>query len=124
VLIQVLDAAGVPHTVGFQGQDQINDYSGSLGAGAVTNPQVPQPVLAANPNRAGLLFQNTSANPMLVNEVNAVTASSWVVPPGGYFPPYPGLAIPAGILYVMGFPGISQVGDTFALREFTNAVGE
>ena len=74
MLVQVLDAQGEPHWVTWQGQDQIDDFSGTLGAGAVGPDAVPQVIAPANAGpppagRAGWLFQNTSANPMLLVEI-------------------------------------------------------
>lgn len=124
-LISILDGNGQLATVSWQAQDIINDNSGNLAAGAVGNGRAFQQVLAANVTpvgpgcRAGIRFQNTSPNPMLLNEVNAVTTSSWIIGSGESFPPI-GYPIPTGALYVMGTAG-SQLGDTFACREWVNA---
>jgi hypothetical protein len=124
-LISILDGNGNLATVAWQAQDVINDDSGNLGAGAVGPGRAFQLVVAANvlpvgPGcRAGLRFQNTSQNPMLLNEVNELTASSWIIGSGESFPP-PGYPIPTGALYVMGTAG-SQLGDTFACRDWVNA---
>jgi hypothetical protein len=132
MLIQVLDAEGLPHWVTWQAQDQINDASGALGAPAVGPTPALQQVLAANPLRAGFLFQNTSPNAMLINELpsaEADVANSWQVEPGKTLPPC-GYPIPTGIIYVVGqYSGgpvapSSQVGDTFTCREWQNAPGE
>lgn len=126
MLVQVLDAAAVPHFVAMQGQDQINDYSGNLGAPAVGQAPVFQQAAPANINRAGFLFQNTSINAMLLmelNELNPALSSSWVINPGQFFPPIPGYPIPTGIIQVVGTANSAQ-GDTFALRDWQTAVGE
>lgn len=124
MLVQVLDATAVPHLVSMQGQDQINDYSGSLPAGAVGPEAALQVVAAANPNRAGFLFQNTSANPMFFLEVSTLeVTSAFIVPSGGFFPPIPGYPIPAGSLAVQGGPASVQ-GDTFVLRDWQAAPSE
>jgi hypothetical protein len=134
MLVQVLDAQGLPHWVTWQGQDQIDDFSGSLGASAVGPAAVPQVVAPANPNlgttgalgRAGFLFRNTSANPMLLTEIAVTTesVSAWTVYPGEYFPP-PGCAypVPTGAISVQGSPA-SVLGDAFVYREWVNAAGE
>ena len=123
MLVQVLDAQGVPHTVAWQGQDQINDASGALGAGNIGAGAAFLQVLAANPLRAGWLFQNTSPNAMFLNELSdGVVAHSWVVNSGEAFPPC-GYPIPTTAISVVGGPQ-SAAGDTFACREWVNAVGE
>lgn len=124
MLIQVLDAGGTPHWVVFQGQDQINDASGILGAGAVGENPEPQQILAANDERAGWLFQNTSPNPMFLLEIVAEepAISSWLVNPGECFPPC-GYPIPVGAISVFG-SGTSVENDPFTAREWVNAAGE
>lgn len=132
MLISVFDAAGVSHTVTWQGQDQINDASAGLLATACppTNPLAAQQVLPANPNRAGWLFQNTSLNAMLLLEVSGLNeaggaigvSASWVINPGQFFPP-PGYPIPTGAISVVG-TAQSAPGDTFAVREWINGVNE
>jgi hypothetical protein len=122
MLVQILDGEGLPHNVSWQGQDQINDMSGALVASQVGQGSALTQIAPANAARAGWLFQNTSANAMLLNEVNATTNSSWVVNPGGFFPP-PGYPIPVGIISVMG-TATSAVGDAFAYREWINAPNE
>lgn len=122
MLVQVIDAAGTPHFVAWQGQDQIVDRSGALDD-AVNF----QEVMPANVNRAGWLFQNTSGYAMLLTELDPVApgaGSSWVVNSGGFFPPYPGYPIPTGAISVRGAAAGSQVGDTYAAREWINAQGE
>lgn len=124
MLVQVLDAEAQPHIVVWQGQDQINDGSAALGAGAIGANQVPQQVAAANLNRAGFLFQNTAQAPMLFLEIAGTqNASAWIVGPGQYFPPISGYPIPIGVVSVLG-TAQSQVGDTFAFREWINAPNE
>lgn len=122
MLVTLLDGQGEPHIVAWQGQDQINDASGALGVGAVGVAPGLQQVLAANPLRAGWLFQNTSQAAMLLNEVNALGPSSWVVGSGEFFPPC-GYPIPTGAIKVMGTAD-SQAGDSFACREWVNGTGE
>lgn len=124
MLVQILDANQVPHTVVWQGQDQINDASGTLGAGNVGVGAVFKQVLAANVNRSGWLFQNTSANAMLLNELGAgaTVANSWVINSGEAFPPC-GFPVPTGTIQVIGGRD-SAAGDTYACREFVNAAGE
>lgn len=129
MLVQLLDAQGIPHWVTWQGQDQVNDYSGSLGAGAVGLDPEFQEVAPANPGpppagRAGWLFQNTSQNPMLLNELgdDAVVTNSWIISPGEAFPPA-GYPIPAGAIMVVG-SGTSVEGDSFVYREWINAFAE
>jgi hypothetical protein len=121
-LVPVIGADDVTYAVAFVGQDVVSDASGSLDASAVppSNPLVPQQVLAANPARVGFLFQNTSENAMILNEINANFGSSWVVEPGAFFPPFSGYAVPTGAVAVVGSAD-SQAGDTFAAREWTNA---
>jgi hypothetical protein len=121
MLVQILDGAGLPHYVSWPAQDQINDGSGVLGAGAVGAAAVSQIVAAANANRAGFLFQNTSVNAMLLLEAGAV--AGWLVNPGGFFPPIPGYPIPTGVISVQGLV-LSAAGDTFTYREWVNAPGE
>lgn len=131
MLVQILDAEAQPHFVTWQGLDQINDYSGILGAGAVGVGRVPQQVFPANTTaagaagcRCGLLFQNTSQNAMLLIELaNEVVTSSWVIAPGAYWPPYPGFPIVTNVIYVQGSAD-SEQGDAFAAREFVNAASE
>jgi len=123
MLVQIADAVANVHTVSWQGQDQINDLSGSLPPGAVGPGAIPQQVAPANTARGGLLFQNTSVNPMLLNEVNDVATSSWIVNPGEYWPSISNFPIPAGIIFLTGTEN-STVADTFALREWVNAAGE
>lgn len=129
--IQLLDAQDVPHWATWQGQDAILDLSGALGAGAVGPTAAPQVVSPAQPSggppagRAGFLFQNNSANPMLLVEiaVASVAASAWTVYPGDYFPPGPGYPVPSGAISVQGSPS-SAAGDAFTYREWSNASGE
>lgn len=120
MLIQVLDSNGTPHWVVFQGQDQINDYSGTLAISAVGPAATPQQIAAANANRAGWLFQNTSASAMLLNEIDA--GGFWVINSGQFFPP-PGYPIPTGAIEVQG-AAQSAVGDSFTYREWEDAPGE
>jgi hypothetical protein len=122
MLVTLVDSVGAPHVVTWQGQDQINDASGTLAAGAVGPARALQPILAANILRAGWLFQNTSPNAMLLQEIGALSASSWLINSGAFFPP-PGYPIPIGAIAVQGTAD-SQVGDTFACREWVNAAGE
>lgn len=130
MLVQILDAASQPHFVTWQSLDQINDYSGTLGAGAIGIDAAPQQVIPANPTtpgtagcRAGWLFQNTSAAPMLLIELDggAIT-SSWIIAPGAFFPPC-GYPITTAEIQVQGSTQ-SSAGDSYAAREFVNAVGE
>lgn len=124
MLVEILDGSGVPHEVAWQGQDQINDYSGLLGAGAVGPDAALQIAAVANPNRAGFLFQNTSANAMFFLELaDEVVTSAWLVPSGGMFPTLPGYPIPTGTLSVQGTVESAQ-GDTFVLRDWQNAPDE
>lgn len=128
MLVQIVDAGGVVRTVTWVGQDQINDFSGVLGAGAVTNPATPQQVAPANDLRAGFLFQNISANAMMFFE-NGNAESGWLLQPGEIFPPYTGYPIPTVAIYVAGTPGgfapgPSLAGDAFTYREWQNAPGE
>lgn len=124
MLVQILDGSGEPHEVAWQGQDQINDGSGNLDAEAVGPEAAMQIALVANPNRAGFLFQNTSANPMYFIELtNGLVTSAWLVASGALFPPLPGYPIPTGVLSVQG-TAASQEGDTFTLRDWQNAANE
>jgi hypothetical protein len=122
MLVDVVDAEGDTHTVVWQGQDQINDFSGTLDAGAVANPVVPQQIAPANNERAGFLFQNNSANPMVLFEAGAV--AGWLINSGAYFPPLPGYPIPTGVINVAGIFGTSVLGDSFTYREWQNAPDE
>lgn len=119
MLVTLIDSNGVEQLVTWQSQDKINDGSGNLGAGAVGNAAAPQQVAAANTERAGWLFQNTSQNQILLMEVNEIATSAWVINPFQMFPPnnYP---IPTGAIYVQGTP-TSQQGDTFVYREWVNS---
>ncbi len=127
MLIQVLDAQGIPHWTTWTGLDQINDYSGALAPTSVGANAEFQPVIPAQTTevRCGFLFQNTSANAMLLNELGAdgEIANSWVINSGGFFPPYPGFPVVTGAIAVVG-TAQSVAGDTFACREFVNAPGE
>ena len=122
MLVTLVDASGQPHNVTWQGQDQIIDFSAALAAPAVGNGAAPQQIAPANPLRAGFLFQNTSQKAMLLLEITAAITSAWVINSGDFFPPnnYP---IPTGVISVQGSVD-SQLGDTFAYREWVNAVGE
>lgn len=122
MLVTILDGQGEPHQVTWQGQDQINDYSGALGAPNVGNAPVFLLIAPANALRAGWLFQNTSGNAMLLNEVNDLVVSAFVINPGEAFPPC-GYPIPTGAIQVVGGP-MSAAGDTFVYREWQNASGE
>ena len=127
MLVEILDANSQPHEVVWQGQDQINDFSGVLGAGAVGAGAALQPIAPANASRAGFLFQNTSVNAMLLLEIpvagSTTIASSWVVNSGAFFPPLPGYPIPTGAISVQG-SNQSAAGDNFAYREWQTAPGE
>jgi len=135
MLIEILDAQGLPHWVTWQGMDSFNDYSGSLGAGAVGPAALPQVLVPANPAapgttgcRCGWLFQNTSQASMLVSDAPLSQAgqltSAYLVPPGGYFPTS-NFPLSTGIIYVQGLNAAgSQAGDTYTCREFVNAGGE
>ena len=127
MLVQVLDANSQPHWVVWQGQDQINDFSAPLGASAVGPAATMQQIAPANEDRAGFLFQNTSPNAMMVLEIpeagEVTSASAWIVNSGGFFPPIPGYPVPTGIISVQG-TSVSEAGDTFAYREWQNALGE
>jgi hypothetical protein len=124
MLVQILDGEGEPHEVAWQGQDQINDYSAFLQEEAVGPDAAMQVASAANPNRAGFLFQNTSANPMYFVELTGgEVTSAWLIASGALFPPLPGYPIPTGALSVQGSPA-SVEGDTFTLRDWQNAPNE
>jgi hypothetical protein len=124
MLVQILDGSGEPHEVAWQGQDQINDWSGILEAGAVGAGAALQVVSPANPDRAGFLFQNTSANSMYFIELTGgLVTSAWIIISGGLFPPLPGYPIPTGALSVQG-TAASQEGDTFTIRDWQNAANE
>lgn len=126
MLVTVVDASGASHTVAWTGQDQINDFSGSLDAGAVGDGAAPQQIAPANSLRAGLLFQNTSQNAMLLFEIGA-DIPPFLIMPGLFFPPYASYPIPTGLVAVQGNIGgaaPSVVGDTFTYREWQNASSE
>lgn len=128
MLVQILDAQAQPHFVTWQGADQINDYSGNL-----ATPNAFQQLLPANttaPGAAGCrcnwLFQNTSQAPMLINVFAgsgiAEPAQSFIVPPGGCFPPC-NFPLVTGEIQIAG-SNQSQAGDSFTCHEFVNAGGE
>ena len=82
-----------------------------------------QVVIPANALRAGWLFQNTSAHPMLLNEISdGVVLHSWLINSGEAFPPS-GYPIPTTAVSVIG-SGTSLAGDTFSCREWVNAPSE
>ena len=124
MLVTLLDADNQPHLVVWQGQDQINDYSGALAAGSVGEDAGAQLVAQANEDRAGFLFQNASPNAMLLLEIENLTiTSAFTILPWGFFPPYNGYPIPTGMIQVQGGPN-SQVGDQYTYREWTNGPTE
>jgi hypothetical protein len=119
MLINVVDADGATQTITVQAQDEINDLSGVLGAGAVGPAAAPQQVAAANPGRSGFLYQNNSPNAMLLFE-SGDTVASWTIVPGGFFPFLQGYPVPTGALFVQGGPA-SVAGDAFTYREWVNS---
>lgn len=122
MLVTLLDGDGEPHVVTWQGQDQINDGSGVLGAGATGVAAAPQQVAAANTERAGFLFQNTSATAMLFYEIGTDKAPV-IVNSGAFFPPFGNYPIPTGAINVQG-TAQSAVNDTFTYREWVNGPDE
>jgi hypothetical protein len=86
------------------------DRSGVIVAGPT------QTLMPANPGRSGWIVQNNSAtgNSMTVNDLGnpANGAGSFVIPPGGYFPP-PGYVVTNSDIEIGG-----AVGDAFTAREW------
>ena len=126
MLIQVIDATGVPRLVTWTSQDQINDFSGVLGAPAVAPTFTPQQIAPANTGRAGFLFQNRSGAAMALYEDGNGNAP-YIVMPGAMFPPI-GYPIPTGAISVAGTngqfsPNASAAGDAFTYSEWQNAPG-
>ncbi len=121
MLVNILDANSKPHTVAWRGQDPTDDASGVLNAEAIGNAPVPQQVSAADENRAGFLFQNTSQSAMILYEAGG-TVAGWYIPAYSYFPPNDSFPIPTGIILVSGTIQ-SEIGDTFTCRTWSNDPG-
>ena len=105
----IVDGNGIEQTVIAQSVETPVDASGVLaGAGS-------QPLLAANPLRAGWLFLNDSAHVMRINELggDATAAGAWIVPAGGYFPP-PGYPVTVGQINISGTNA-----DAYTVREWS-----
>ena len=118
MLVTIIDGNGVEQQVTWQAQDLINDFSGALQAPAVGPTFTPQLVAAANAQRAGFLYQNTSqANQVFYEEGNAV--AGFIVKPQDYFPPFQNYPIPTGAIYVAGTAN-SEINDPFTYREWQN----
>lgn len=111
MLLNIIDGSGFQQKIITPGQETITDQSGVI---AVTG--VAQQLLAANPNRSGFIMQNDGAHNMEVNDLGAATTTpvanngSFVVLPGGYFPPmcYP---VSTGAISIIG-----TINDTFTAR--------
>jgi hypothetical protein len=120
MLVTIIDGNGVQQQVTWQAQDTINDFSANLLAAAIGNAAAPQEIAPANVLRAGFLFQNTSKNAMLFLESALGITSAWVINSGQFFPPNGNFPVPTGLIQVQGSTD-SQLGDTFAYREWVNA---
>lgn len=108
MLLVVVDGNGNQQTLCVQGQGAATDFSGSIAVDATS-----QPVAAANPNRSGLYFQNTSADPLTVSELgDATLPNAFLIPPGASWPPQ-GYDVPITEITVAGLAG-----DTFVYREW------
>jgi hypothetical protein len=110
MLIQVRDAQGNPQLVAVQSVAAPTDRSGSIAATG-TSLQV----MAANTARSGWYFQNSSVNPMTLNDLgtDATQPNSFVIGAGQVFPP-PRYPVSQGAITVAGL----QIGDTFVAREW------
>jgi hypothetical protein len=118
-LVTIIDGNGFPQQVTWQAQDQINDFSGVLGAPAIGPTFTPQQVAPANLLRAGFLYQNTSQVAMIIFE-DGDTEAGFIVAPSEYFPPFQNYPIPTGAMFVVGTAN-SEIGDSFTFREWVNA---
>lgn len=111
MLLSVKDGNGDAAIVCVQSQETPNaDASGTILA-----PNASQALMAANPDRAGWLFQNTSSGNMTLNDigVDATDPSSFLIGAGQYFPP-PGYPVTTGSITVAG----PDAGATFVVREW------
>ncbi|MGO9474235.1 MAG: hypothetical protein ACLPWS_12670 [Rhodomicrobium sp.] len=110
MLIQVRDAQGNLQLVAIQSVAAPTDRSGSITATGSS-----QQVMAANALRSGWYFQNTSTNPMTLNDLgaDATQPNSFVIGAGQFFPP-PRYPVSQGAITVAGL----QAGDTFVAREW------
>ena len=111
MLLQVLDGNSALQQVIVHAQEAQTDKSGTI---AVTAQS--QLVLAANTTRSGWVIQNRGVNPMYINDLGAAASTgpgSFVVQPGGFFPPYPGHPISTTAVEILG-----TAGDAYTVREW------
>lgn len=111
MLLTVLDAGAVPRTEIVRGQETLTDVSGVL---AVDNTW--QILAPPNPTRSGISFQNRGTSPMDICDMGVdaaeAGATSWLVEPGGYWPP-PGFPTTVGEIAVRG-----TAGDAWTARDY------
>ena len=109
MLMTVLDGNGNQQTIIVNGQGPAADFSGTITVAAIS-----QVAAAANPNRSGILFQNTSEHTMTINDDGLATdANAFQVGPGESWPPA-GYPPAVGAINVAG----TTVGDPFVYREW------
>src|SRR5258708_2226632 len=114
MLLAVRDGNNQQQTVTVQSQAAAVDRSGVLAATSVSQPAMP-----ANINRSGYYIQNIGLNPMQVNELGgdasisaAAGAGSYVIQPGGTFPP-PGFPVSVTPINIAG-----TIGDAWIARDW------
>lgn len=117
MLLDVKDGLGQDQRIVAPGQEEPSDFSGLLAATGNSKQ-----LLASNADRAGWFFQNQGSNPMQLNELGADASApvsagngSWVVAPGGIWPP-PGFPLTTAEITVSG-----TMGDAYVCREWSTA---
>jgi hypothetical protein len=115
--LYVVDANGNQQVVLVAGIEIPTDQSNVIVATGVS-----QALLAANADRAGMLFQNVGTHNMTINELGAAASGtvsegsgSWVVVPNAYFPP-PGFAMTNSAFAVEG-----TMSDAYVCREWSTS---
>ena len=109
MLLNILDGQSILQRVLARAQESVSDHSGAIVATGVS-----QPMLAANPLRAGWVMQNLSSNPMYINDLGFATvgSGSFSVPPGGAFPAY-GYPLSTSAISIVG-----TAADAYTCREW------
>jgi len=114
MLIYVKDGNGVAQLIIVAGQE-----SPSSASAAIATTGDSEVLLAANTDRAGVVFQNQGSNAMRINVLGGdATADGWVVEPGEHFPP-PGFPLTTAAWNISG-----TTGDKFHCLEWSTDLSQ
>ena len=111
MLLKIIDALAQTQTLIHAGQEDatLTDRSGAIVAGGTQ-----QQLLPVNATRSGWLLQNLDhVEPLFIVEMTTLSASAFVVGPGGVFPP-PNFPMTINAIQVLG----AVTGQAFTCREW------